>query len=83
LRLVSSAGSNFKTDLHFADSDGRQDPGISVFFRAPDGVRHFYSATAMMKEKLYRGIDLLSPVWNILDVTPEGRGNWNPKLDYD
>ena len=23
-----------------------------------------------------RGIDLLSPVWNVLDLTPEGRGDW-------
>ena len=25
----------------------------------------------------------LSPVWNIFDLTPEGRGDWNPKLEYD
>jgi len=83
LRLVSSAGSNFKTDLHFADSAGSQHPGTSVFVRSPDGIKHFYSSCALMKEKINRGIDLLSPVWNIFDLTPEGRGDWNPKLDYD
>ena len=30
-----------------------------------------------------RGIDLLSPVWNLLDLTPEGRGEWLPSLAYD
>jgi predicted dithiol-disulfide oxidoreductase (DUF899 family) len=83
LRLVSSAGSSFKTDLQFADEHGRQHPGVSVFVRAADGsVRHFYSAAAVMKENAYRGIDLLTPVWNLLDLTPEGRGNWMPRLDY-
>jgi predicted dithiol-disulfide oxidoreductase (DUF899 family) len=23
-----------------------------------------------------RGIDLLQPVYNMLDLTPQGRGNW-------
>ena len=29
-----------------------------------------------------RGIDLLTPVYNALDLTPEGRGNWYAKLTY-
>jgi predicted dithiol-disulfide oxidoreductase (DUF899 family) len=36
-----------------------------------------------MREGLNRGIDLLSPVWNVLDLTPEGRGDWNAKLEYN
>jgi predicted dithiol-disulfide oxidoreductase (DUF899 family) len=84
LRLVSSAGSDFKKDLHFQDEDGSQHPGVSVFVRSPEGsVQHFYSGTAMMQQNLNRGIDLLSPVWNIFDLTPEGRGDWNARLKYD
>ncbi len=29
-----------------------------------------------------RGIDLLAPVWHLLDLTPRGRGDWYPSLDY-
>ena len=30
-----------------------------------------------------RHIDLLWPLWNVLDLTPEGRGtDWYPKLSY-
>jgi predicted dithiol-disulfide oxidoreductase (DUF899 family) len=29
-----------------------------------------------------RGIDLLAPVWHLLDLTPHGRGDWFPHLDY-
>ena len=84
LRLLSSAGSTFKTDLNFQDEAGRQFPGVSVFGRAPDGSPcHFYSASALMGADEFRGIDLLSPVWNLLDLTPEGRGDWLPSLAYD
>jgi predicted dithiol-disulfide oxidoreductase (DUF899 family) len=24
----------------------------------------------------------LSPIWNLLDITPDGRGQWEPKLKY-
>ncbi|HEY8518661.1 MAG TPA: hypothetical protein VIN61_01165 [Gammaproteobacteria bacterium] len=30
-----------------------------------------------------RGIDEYNPVWNILDLTPRGRGDWDASLDYD
>jgi predicted dithiol-disulfide oxidoreductase (DUF899 family) len=29
-----------------------------------------------------RGIDLLSPIWNMLDLTPQGRGDWYAKIEY-
>ena len=84
LRLLSSAGSTFKTDLKFQDEEGRQFPGLSVFSRASDGtLRHFYSGSAIMREGEYRGMDLYTPVWNLLDVTPNGRGDWLPKLQSD
>ncbi len=83
LRLISSAGSDFKTVLHFQDGEGRQWPGLSVFIRPESGgVKHFYSSCAIMKEDVNRGIDLLSPVWNMLDLTPCGRGEWSAKLEY-
>jgi predicted dithiol-disulfide oxidoreductase (DUF899 family) len=29
-----------------------------------------------------RGIDLLSPVWHLLDLTAQGRGAWFAELSY-
>ena len=29
-----------------------------------------------------RGIDLLSPVYKVLDLTPQGRGDWYAELGY-
>ena len=50
----------------------------------PEGrPRHFYSChTRMADEIQQRGIELLSPVWHVLDLTPEGRGEWFAGLDY-
>jgi predicted dithiol-disulfide oxidoreductase (DUF899 family) len=36
-----------------------------------------------MSEDIYqRGVDLFSPVWHLLDLTPQGRDNWYPQLSY-
>jgi predicted dithiol-disulfide oxidoreductase (DUF899 family) len=84
LRHVSSEGTDFKSILNFQDSEGKQRPGLSVFKKSQDGaVKHFYSASAQMTNEIKtRGIDLLSPVWHLLDLTPDGRGQWDPKLKY-
>lgn len=83
LRLLSSADTSFKSDLVMESDDGAQLPGVSVFVRGEDGrVRHFYTGCAFMGEGHFRGMDLLSPVWNFLDVTPEGRGDFMPAREY-
>jgi len=84
LRLLSAGSNTFKYDLGSEDREGNQDSTISVFSRASDGsVRHFYSAHPRMASDIQeRGIDLLSPIWNILDLTPQGRGDWYTKLEY-
>ena len=85
LRLLSTAeGSTFKYDLGSEDREGNQDSTISVFTRDVDGtLRHFYSAHPHMGSDIKeRGLDLFSPVYNVLDIVPEGRGDWYASLDY-
>lgn len=85
LRLLSTGeGSTFKYDLGGEDREGNQDSTISVFTRDADGtLRHFYSAHPQMAPDIKeRGLDLLSPVYNVLDLTPQGRGDWYASLDY-
>ncbi|HLZ26211.1 MAG TPA: DUF899 family protein [Chloroflexota bacterium] len=84
LRLLSCGTSTFKFDLGSEDAAGEQDSSISVFSRATDGtIRHHYTAQPRMAEDIdQRGIDLLSPVWNVLDLTPQGRGDWYAELEY-
>jgi predicted dithiol-disulfide oxidoreductase (DUF899 family) len=84
LRLLSAGGSTFKYDLGSEEADGEQIESVSVFTRGNDGsVRHVYSKGAQLADdRRERGIDLLTPVWNLLDLTPNGRGDWYPSLHY-
>jgi predicted dithiol-disulfide oxidoreductase (DUF899 family) len=84
LRFLSSAGSTFKTDFGSQADDGSQVPVITVFTKDADGSpRHFYTGGARLADGIWGGVDQLSPVWNLFDLTPEGRGDWYPSLEYD
>ena len=87
LRLVSTGGTTYNRDYHGETDDGEQIPAINVFVRRGDRVHHFYNA-----ELLYaphpdgqdpRHGDLIWPLWNLFDLTPQGRGtDWYPRLAY-
>jgi len=84
LRLLSAGESTFKYDLGSEDREGGQDSTISVFTRESDGtLRHFYSCHPRLAPDVKeRGIDELNPIWNMLDLTPQGRGTFYASLDY-
>jgi predicted dithiol-disulfide oxidoreductase (DUF899 family) len=83
LRLLSAGGSTFKYDLGSEDLKGNQDSCLSVFTRADDGtLRHFYSVHPRLAPDIAeRGIDECNPIWNILDLTPQGRGDFYASLE--
>jgi predicted dithiol-disulfide oxidoreductase (DUF899 family) len=84
LRLLSSADNSFKYDLGSEDAEGNQESTVSVFTLDSHGEpRHFYTGHPTMADDInQRGIDLLAPVWHMLDLTPQGRGDWYAQLDY-
>lgn len=84
LRLLSAGDNTFKYDFRGEDAEGHQDSSISVFTRDAAGtLRHFYTTHPWLDDNMNeRGIDLLQPVYNLLDLTPHGRGNWYASLDY-
>ncbi len=84
LRLLSAGDSTFKYDLGSEDAQGQQDSTISVFTRDSDGtLRHFYSVHPRLAADIdTRGEDEWNPIWNILDLTPPGRGDWDASLEY-
>lgn len=88
LDLYSCGRNTFGTDYFTETPNGEQMPMLNVF-RYIDGViRHTYGT-----ELLYvptdegqdpRHVDPLWPIWNMFDLTMEGRGvDWHPKLSYD
>lgn len=59
-----------------------------VFVKQPDGVHHFWGSELLYEKSVTgqgsRHVDLLWPLWNVLDLTPEGRGaRFHPKLSYE
>jgi len=87
VRLLSSAGNSYNQDYHGEDADGKQWPILNVFVKHNGKVRHFWASELMFapaeKGQNQRHVDMIWPLWNLLDVTPEGRGkDWYPKLQY-
>ena len=84
VRLLSCGDNTFQYDFGAEDEEGNQNSTFSVFTLDADGSpRHFYSAHPQMSDDIMeRGVDLLSPVWNLLDLTPHGRGEWYAELRY-
>lgn len=85
VRLLSSHGTTYNTDYHAEDANGRQLPAVNVF-TLRDGVVHHFYATEVLYAGLEghpRHVDLVWPIWNLFDLTPEGRGtDWHPRLSY-
>lgn len=79
VRLLSSSESDFNADMHVEKPawlpTGDQIPAISVFKKDGDGtVRHFYTQIGSFDLETGRAMDGLSPIWTILDLLPQGRG---------
>ncbi len=87
LRLLSSAGSTYNRDYHGEDAKGNQLPSLNVFVKRNGRVHHFYHSELLFAPADHgqdgRHVDLIWPLWNLFDVTPEGRGTtWYPRLRY-
>jgi predicted dithiol-disulfide oxidoreductase (DUF899 family) len=86
LRLLSSANNTYQSDYFAEDEEGNQWPMANVFVKRRDTVHHFWGSELMFRQ--YEGGDmrhvgLIWSLWNVLDLTPEGRGEkWYPALDY-
>jgi len=60
---------------------------FNIFARTDGTVRHHWaSEMAFAPEdpgEHHRAGDLVDPLWGLLDMTPEGRGNFFPSVTYD
>ena len=87
LRLLSSSANSYNADYHGETAEGEQMPALNVFVRRPGGIHHFYNTEALYAPAVDGEdschVDFLWPLWNLLDLTPEGRGDdFYPKLEY-
>lgn len=87
LRLLSSANNTYHYDYQGEDEDGNQWPMANVFVRRGGDIHHFWGSELMFSEFVARNtrhVDTIWPLWNVFDLTPEGRGvDWYPALSYE
>jgi predicted dithiol-disulfide oxidoreductase (DUF899 family) len=87
LRLLSSGANSYNRDYHGETAEGSQRPMLNVFHRDGETIRHSWGS-----ELLYapadpgqdaRHVGTLEPLWNLLDLTREGRpSDWEEQLGY-
>jgi|SRR5204862_1553537 len=86
LKFYQIVGDAFARDVHALTDDG-EGAAVTVWRRDGDEVRLFWAAEGGA-ETADAGFDPHlapdpTPLWNVLDWTPEGRGkDWYPKLTY-
>jgi predicted dithiol-disulfide oxidoreductase (DUF899 family) len=87
LRLLSSAANTYNRDYHGETAEGLQRPMLNVFRRDPHTIRHFWGSELLYAptdgDQEPRHVGTLEPLWNLFDLTPEGRPNdWWEQLSY-
>jgi predicted dithiol-disulfide oxidoreductase (DUF899 family) len=88
LRLVSSAANTYNVDYFAQTADGVQRPMLTVFQRDGDVIRHFWSSELFYAPQdpgqEPRHVGTLEPLWNLFDLTPEGRPlGWAEQFNYE
>jgi predicted dithiol-disulfide oxidoreductase (DUF899 family) len=89
LRLLSSQTNTYNCDYHAENAEGDQIPILNVFIRDGEHFRHAWATELMFAPRDEgedaRHVDAIWPIWSVLDMTPQGRGEERafPKLRYD
>lgn len=88
LPMLSTAGNSYSRDYFGLHPDGYPLPMVNVFRKTDGTIHHFWGA-----EMLYaptepgqdsRSNDTWDSVWNLLDLTPGGRGtDWDTEIDFE
>jgi predicted dithiol-disulfide oxidoreductase (DUF899 family) len=73
---------------HRVPANENWDETIFNVFKKRDGtIRHFWgselSYAPPAPNQHHRAGDLADPLWGLLDMTPDGRGNFFPKVNYE
>lgn len=82
LKVYSDGEGDFTRD--YVSAEDADMPAYNVFTRRDGTLRHFYAEEMSEPDPGQdpRGAPDPDPLWHLLDTTPEGRGDWYPKLEY-
>lgn len=85
IRLLSSCNNSFNADYNaeFPSDYGDQHPVMHVFTKRDGKIHHFWSSEVLYvpSQTDPRHVDPVWPLWNLLDLTPQGRGDLYPKYE--
>lgn len=86
LRLLSSAANTYNRDYNAEIADGSQQPMMNVFHRDGDEIRHTWGSEVLYEPtdpgQDPRHMGTLEPLWNLFDLTRDGRPTWDEQLGY-
>lgn len=83
---TASLTSAMRAERGYKAGQDWDEPMLNVFMKEGDKIRHFWGSELVFAPEDpgqdHRGLDLIDPVWGLLDTTPEGRGDWFPSVTY-
>ena len=86
LAFYQCVGDDFAKDYRGLAPDGSEWPALDVWKKDGKSVRHFWAGESSGTQDPGQdphGAPDPTPLWTLLDLTPEGRGTaWYPKLEY-
>ena len=87
LRALSSAANTYNRDYHAETDQGMQRPMLNVFHRDRGVIRHFWGSELFDAptegDQDPRHVGTIEPLWNLFDLTREGRPTgWYEQLSY-
>lgn len=79
MRLLSCQKNSYNQDYHgegLWNNEPSQIPLLNIFVKRADGIYHFWASEMQGAPSTGdpRHLDLAFPMWNLFDMTPEGRG---------
>jgi predicted dithiol-disulfide oxidoreductase (DUF899 family) len=86
--LYSSSRTTFNRDYNAESDEAGQLPIAHVFTRTDGRILHRWSSELLAAPREpgqhTRHVDYMWPIWQVLDLTPGGRGtDWHPRYRYD
>ena len=82
--FFSAEGTSYQGDYLAETPDGAQMPMLNVFQKNGKKINHFWGSEGFYAkvDGHPRHVDTIWPLWNMLDFTPHGRGEFFPALSY-
>lgn len=75
-----------RSERGYEPNDNWDEPMLNVFQKEGGKVRHFWGSELVFAPddpgQNHRALDIIDPLWGLLDTTPEGRGEFFPSVNY-